>query len=143
MMIGFLAGRELSQDCFYNAVRHDVDENDKVVQVRNGEPYLGLHMNACGDFTLMARDRWMEIRGYPEVPFNTYTDGTVLWLAHQAGMRQIVLDAPIYHVNHGGQDRDSRPSLDLSTFPLPPNQHNDWGFLDVEFRETLIEARNV
>jgi hypothetical protein len=104
---------------------------------------MGLHMNACGDFTLMAQSRWLEIRGYPEVPFNTYIDGTVLYLAHQIGMRQIILQEPIYHVNHGGGERDSRPSLDLTTFPLPPNGHDDWGFPDTEFRETRIEARNV
>lgn len=142
-MISFLSKTILDNDCFYAAVRHDIDDYGEVVQVRDGEPYLGLHMDACGDFTLMARERWMEIRGYPEVPFNTYTDGTVLWLAHQIGMKQIVLDAPIYHINHGGVERDSRLSLDLLTFPLPRNVHDDWGFRDVKFRETLIGERNV
>jgi hypothetical protein len=137
-MISFLAKNQLDENCFYGAIRHNIDDSEKVVQVCDGEPYLGLHMNSCGDFTMMAKSRWEQIHGYPEVPFNTYVDGTVLWLASQAGMKQIVLTEPIYHMNHGTVERDSRPVLDLSRFPLPANQHEDWGFRDVVFKESRI-----
>jgi hypothetical protein len=137
-MISFLAKSPLDENYFYGAIRHDIDDNGKVVQIRDGEPYLGMHMNACGDFTMMSKNRWEQLRGYPEVPFNTYVDGTVLWLASQAGMKQIVLTEPIYHMNHGVIERDSRPSLDLSRFPLPANQHEDWGFRDAKLEETNV-----
>jgi hypothetical protein len=133
--ISFLALtiQTLNRDCFYSAIRHDINEDGKVINVRDGEPYMGLHMNACGDFTLMAKSRWEEIRGYPEVPFNTYIDGTVLWLAHQAGMKQVVLKEPIYHMNH---EETTQAVLDLSKFPLPMNSNENWGFRGVNFRET-------
>ena len=137
-MISFLAKESLDESCFYGAIRHDIDNSGKVVEIRGREPYLGMHMNACGDFTLMAKTRWEQLRGYPEVPFNTYMDGTVLYLASQIGMRQIVLTAPIYHMNHGVAERDSRPVLDLARFPLPMNQHEDWGFRDIKLEETKI-----
>src|SRR5665811_619502 len=101
---------------------------------------MGIHMNSCGDFTMMSRSRWLQLRGFPEVPFNACVDGTVLYLASQAGMRQIVLTAPIYHINHSS-GRDDRPALDLAKFPLPPNQHDDWGFRDIKFEENLIPGK--
>lgn len=140
-MISFLSKEPLDENCFYGAVRHDIDDSGKVVEIRGGEPYMGLHMNACGDFTMMSRDRWTQLRGYPEEPFNTYMDGTVLYLAGQSGMKQIVLRAPIYHMSHGVVERDSRPSLDLSRFPLPANQHEDWGLRDIKLEETIINVR--
>jgi hypothetical protein len=138
-MVSFLANGNLDENFFYGAIRHDIGDNGKVVQVRDGEPYLGFHMNACGDFTMMARGRWEQLRGYPEVPFNTYVDGTVLYLAGQTGMKQIVLTQPIYHMNHDGAETGSRPVLDISRFPLPMNQHEDWGFRDIKFEETSIK----
>lgn len=63
-----------------------------------------LHTNACGDFTLMARERWMDLRGYPE--FDTYSfniDSVLCYAAHHGGAREEVLNDPmrIYHIEHG------------------------------------------
>ena len=112
------------------------------MNIRDGEPFMGLHMNACGDFTLMSRLKWVKIAGYPEVPFNTYIDGTVLWLAKEAGMQQIVLKEPIYHLNHE-YGSHGRPVLDLNKFPLPGNEHVGWGFRDLQLKETRIEVLGV
>lgn len=62
-----------------------------------------LHTNACGDFTLMAREHWFTVRGYPE--FNMYSfrlDGLLCYAAHFAGARETVLKVPmrIYHIEH-------------------------------------------
>lgn len=136
-MVRCLAKFDFNPDCFYGAIRSDLDHLGWVVRTRGSdEPYMGLHMNACGDFTLMARDRWLEIGGYPEVPFNTYVDGTVLALVAQNGMHQVILKHPIYHRNHDNEE--GRPVLDLTKFPLPANQHPNWGFADLEFEESMI-----
>jgi hypothetical protein len=63
-----------------------------------------LHTNACGDFTLMARDRWFNLRGYPE--FNLFSmnlDSVLCFSAHYAGVREEVLAEPmrIHRIEHG------------------------------------------
>lgn len=62
-----------------------------------------LHLNACGDFQLMSRDDWFELRGYPE--FQSYSmniDGLFGTIAHYAGIREHALDMPccIFHLEH-------------------------------------------
>jgi hypothetical protein len=63
-----------------------------------------LHTNACGDFTLMHRDHWLDLGGYPE--WETYSmsiDGFLCYAAHSAGVEEVVLREPyrIYHIEHG------------------------------------------
>ena len=63
-----------------------------------------LHTNACGDFTLMAREHWFALRGYPE--FETYSfhlDSVLCHAAHHGGVREEVLRDPmrVYHIEHG------------------------------------------
>jgi len=62
-----------------------------------------VHQNACGDFQLMARERWFDLRGYAE--FTMYSmniDGLLEIVAHYAGLREQVLEMPlcIYHMEH-------------------------------------------
>ena len=45
-----------------------------------------LHLNACGDFTLMTRESWAALRGYPEWEiFSWQIDGVLLYQAAAAG----------------------------------------------------------
>lgn len=63
-----------------------------------------LHVNGCGDFTLMARDRWFALRGYPELEiFSMHLDALLCNVAHFAGVREHHLRDPmrIYHIEHG------------------------------------------
>ena len=62
-----------------------------------------LHTNACGDFTLAARQHWFDLRGYPE--FDLYSmniDSVFCYVAHYAGACEKVLEDPmrIYHIEH-------------------------------------------
>lgn len=62
-----------------------------------------LHQNACGDFQLMAREHWFALRGYPELEmFSMSLDGVLESLAHSAGIREHVFEAPLcaYHLEH-------------------------------------------
>lgn len=60
-----------------------------------------LHVNACGDFQLMARVDWERLRGYPEFEtFSMNVDGLFSYIAHAAGIQEHALDAPIYHLEH-------------------------------------------
>jgi hypothetical protein len=60
-----------------------------------------IHVNACGDFQLMAREHWHALRGYPEFQtFSMNLDGLMSYIATAAGIGEHVFDAPIYHLEH-------------------------------------------
>jgi hypothetical protein len=62
-----------------------------------------LHLNGCGDFQLMAREHWFELRGYPEFQtFSMNIDGLFSSMACYAGVTERVLESPchIYHIEH-------------------------------------------
>ncbi len=64
---------------------------------------LHLHTNGCGDFTLLARDHWFELRGYPEFDlFSMNLDSVFCYAAHHGGAREQILRDPvrIYHIEH-------------------------------------------
>ena len=61
------------------------------------------HTNGCGDFTLMARDDWFDLRGYPEFDlFSMHLDAVLCMSAHYGGIREDLLEPPkrIYHIEH-------------------------------------------
>ncbi|HEY2846047.1 MAG TPA: FkbM family methyltransferase [Bryobacteraceae bacterium] len=63
-----------------------------------------LHTNGCGDFTLIARERWADLRAYPEMDvFSMNIDSVFCLAAHYGGAREEVLADPmrIYHIEHG------------------------------------------
>jgi len=62
-----------------------------------------LHYNACGDFTLMAKDDWIRLRGYPELEmYSLHIDSVFLMAAAYSGLREEILHSPreIYHIEH-------------------------------------------
>jgi hypothetical protein len=63
-----------------------------------------LHTNGCGDFTLLAREHWFNLRGYPEFDaFSMNIDSVFCFAAHYGGAREEMLSEPmrIYHIEHG------------------------------------------
>jgi len=124
-MVKRLSMNDFDENCFYRANRHDVLDC-KVIRVcmQGDEP---LHYNASGDFTMMARDKWEELRGYPEVSFNKHVDSHLLLIAHNHGMKQVVFPDPIFHQEH---DRSGVvcDGPDWKGKALP--QNGDWGLLD-------------
>ncbi|UCG55078.1 MAG: hypothetical protein JSV32_02340, partial [Dehalococcoidia bacterium] len=62
-----------------------------------------LHTNACGDFTLMAREHWLALRGNAEFEtYSLYLDGLTCAVAHYGGAKELILPEPmrIYHIEH-------------------------------------------
>lgn len=67
-----------------------------------GKPVY-LHTNACGDFTLLAREHWFDVRGYAEMnEFSSHLDSLLCYAAHHAGVQEELLPEPmrIYHIQH-------------------------------------------
>jgi len=62
-----------------------------------------LHTNGSGDFTLLARQHWWDLRGYAQLPiWPMHVDSILCYSAHHAGIRQKVLREPmrIFHIEH-------------------------------------------
>ena len=62
-----------------------------------------LHTNASGDFTLLSKANWFNIRGYPELAtLSMNVDGLGCQIAYFSGARERFLSKPmqIYHMEH-------------------------------------------
>lgn len=155
-MDGRLASHSFSGDEFYRANRHDWDRNGQVFQInyangtfppweniegksKTGVPYrVNMpHFNASGDFMLMSKKNWMDLRGYPENTGYLITlDGEMVHIALTAGLKQVVLPEPIYHQFH-----EHSPVKPWYTNPLgwedstprgTKNEKQDWGLGNVD-----------
>jgi hypothetical protein len=130
-----------------------------------------LHTNACGDFTMMARENWFDLRGYPEFDlFSMNLDSVFCSTAHYGGVREEVLADPmrIYHIEHGtgsgwtpeGQtalfERIAAKGLSFLdneevlvwaaqmkrlNSPMIFN-HEDWGLAGYDLKETILPGDN-
>jgi hypothetical protein len=127
-----------------------------------------LHLNGCGDFTLLHRNAWFELRGYPEFDcFSMNIDSVLCLAAHNAGFHETFLADPMrtYHIEHGtgwtpeGEKalykriRDKGiPWLEASEvfhwghrmrYWKSPFVFNldSWGMRDENLQETVIESR--
>jgi hypothetical protein len=122
-----------------------------------------VHSNACGDFTLCSRDRWMELRGYAELPlYSLHLDALFCHAAVAAGARQVLLRSPLrcYHVEHEGSWsvmnteeklrwfaekpwldttllREAQEAMHRTGKPAAINGP-DWGLRDLELREVTL-----
>jgi len=126
-----------------------------------------IHVNACGDFQLMARDDWHELRGFPEIEgFSDHIDSLLSFIADAAGIKEETLATPVYHVQPrdrgaeaAGEDELMRrrsaqrdvPRLEAGTVSIWAAQmrwlqrpmmvnHSDWGLGSVELQEHTIPA---
>ena len=126
-----------------------------------------IHTNACGDFTLLAREHWFDLRGYPEFDlFSMNLDSIFCIAAHHGGAREEVFPDPmrIYHIEHAtgsgwtpeGQAKlferirarglsfvDNEEILvwasQMNRFNSPMIfNHENWGLADCELNETII-----
>jgi len=126
-----------------------------------------LHTNGCGDFTLMSREDWFDLRGYPQFDlFAMHIDSVLCHAAHYGGIQETVVQDPIriYHIEHAagsgwtpeGQaklyerlDAEEIPYLDSLEVvrwgeqmrrlccPMVFN-HDNWGLADYALEESTI-----
>jgi hypothetical protein len=64
----------------------------------------GLHTNACGDFTLLSKEDWFKLHGYPEWPqYSWHIDSVLVYQCYHDGIRMNNLPTThaIYHIEHG------------------------------------------
>lgn len=62
---------------------------------------LQVHVNAAGDFLLMHRDSWHELKAYDETFYMTlHNDAELVYNAAASGLDEYLVPAPIYHQEH-------------------------------------------
>jgi len=127
--------------------------------------FLHLATDACGDFTLLHRNAWNNIQGYPELDlYSIHIDTLGIAAAYASGYQQVLLpsEACCYHIHHedGWTSLDpiqklkftaKKPGLGLDVVIQascsmikhqtahhlnPPN----WGFSDETFNEITING---
>ncbi len=126
-LVQFLARRELRTDRVYRLNRVDVPAKvlDAPVDDRRafldrcvGSDFLehlelerphyaggvSLHTNACGDFILVSRKSWEQVRGFPETgtPVTLDADGLALYALFASGLEQEILPSPhrVFKIRH-------------------------------------------
>ncbi len=129
-LIRFLAAGRLDPDRLYRAMRIDVAAQATDLLGRPREDFLAfcaenvavrnehlaqpqmpfrlpdLFTNACGDFQLLSRERWHDLRGYWESSDVTgfETDSMFSYSAYAVGIREDILssDRFVYKISHSG-----------------------------------------
>ena len=90
--------------CEKNILRVDPFRPEIPLPNTNGIP--GLFTGAPGDFILLARKYWHDLRGIPETDILGRVSGTILcYAAHLAGANAEALREPmrLYHIEHGAR----------------------------------------
>jgi hypothetical protein len=129
----------------------------------NRFPHFTIDFDACGDFTLMSKQDWLDIEGYVELDmYSIHIDSMALWAATALGKQQVLFPqkACVYHIYHedGWESNDAlktirflqyKPCLDHSIVLkgglqiLQSKQHwqmnkPDWGFANHQFEEYVF-----
>jgi hypothetical protein len=147
----------------------EVDWREKLGDCQREIAYMGkprfLHLYACGDFQLMAREHWIDLRGYAELDqFSMHLDSHLSYAADSLGLQEEILEAPMqcFHVEHAVgtgwtpegykelSQRIAKKGIQQITFsdlaemvaqmrqlhgPLIFNL-DDWGLAGIQFAET-------
>lgn len=134
-LIKRLAKHDLDKNYFYRVNRSDINKDGNVF-VTHYKTAPEFHFNGSGDFILMARDKWEVVKGHPEVPYSLTVDGQTVFLAAQAGLKQVILPEPMYHQDHSRTTKYFDPWDDLT--PHGKMNGDDWGFKDSTFETRYL-----
>lgn len=89
-----------------------------------------LHTYACGDFTMLARDDWFVLRGYPEFPiWPRHIDSLFCYAAHHAGIREIILREPmrVFRIqSSAGAERTSEGDAHVQSKGVSEIDDREW-----------------
>jgi glycosyltransferase involved in cell wall biosynthesis len=140
--------------CRQNLIRNN--ERDGTRNFMTGKyfpTYVGLytdstrlHFNACGDFTLMSKNDWYRLRGYPEFDmYSAHIDSIMLLMTYHDGIQQEILPDTMqtYHIEHSSSmiaEKASKLFKDLNSAGVPQvkiTQIEEWA------REMNISGRPI
>jgi hypothetical protein len=113
--MAFLARHDLRPQTLYRTVRVDLKSHtdvshltwDVLEDARNQEIVNEIkppcYTNASGDFLLLDRAAWSELRGFNEIyrVAKIHLDGNFCFKCHASGFGIVDIEAPVYHVGAG------------------------------------------
>lgn len=130
---------------------------------KNEFPFFVIDFDACGDFTLMSKQDWLDIEGYNELDmYSIHIDSMALWAACALNKKQIIFSQEkcIYHIHHenGWESEnvlntirflENKPCLDYSIvhkggLQIVKNKttwkinNKNWGYNNIDFQEYAI-----
>jgi len=119
-------GYDFDYHCCYEAPRHDIKDG-KLVQITSGP----------GDFVLMHRDKWFDLRGYLDIVSYSHIDSLLIWNAESMGIPKVELPCPIFHQEHDRSVHKGRMTIHSSDIHYFVGQKNDedWGLADIHLPE--------
>jgi glycosyltransferase involved in cell wall biosynthesis len=140
--------------CRQNLIRNNERDGTRNFMTKKYFPtYVGLytdstrlHFNACGDFTLMSRNDWYRLRGYPEFDmYSAHIDSVMLLMTFHDGIQQEILPDTMqtYHIEHSSSmiaEKASKLFKDLNSAGVPQvkiTQIEEWA------REMNISGRPI
>ena len=134
-MVQFLAAGELNSGAYYriNLIR---TKDGKVSVIHYSTPGAK-HYGAAGDFILMSKKNYHEIRGYPEINWYNATDGMTVHLAATLGLEEITLPYDVFHPEHGNNDYSKVVKFWDDYNPWAVKNDEGWGFSSKDFKEIL------
>ncbi|MFD2671976.1 hypothetical protein [Marinicrinis sediminis] len=122
--------------------------------------------NACGDFQLMSRKKWIETKGYPEFDiYPVHMDSLLQFICLKHGIQEEILNVNmnIYHIDHEGSwspaterailhkfSENQIPSLsNVEMYALVEYMfkhqsfsfnHNNWGLNELKLPEWVLKS---
>lgn len=116
--------------------------------------FFKFHCNAAGDFTLMSKENWLELKGYPEDTWiSTHVDSLMILNGGFAGKEIKIVPFPVFHQHHQRRYnfQESNPDMDkmlerlLSSYdkmvtsgrPIL-NEHENWGQESLNFEDIQL-----
>lgn len=170
-LVEFMAMADLDEGCYYRATRFDLSQSvfplvrtDRLLSMCRARvcarhhAHGPIHTNACGDFTLLSKAKWMELTGYLEYElWSPYIDSVFLYMAYGSGLHQEILPWPVYHPRHARSWVVEQPTdfpmlsdADVEGMRLGCTQNNipfirnrdGWGLEGVALEEEIIHPEH-
>lgn len=113
-------------------------------------PPRTIHDAAAGDFVLAHHNAWAQVRGYSQDLVDAHLDGYNIAMFVCHGFRQVILDEPIFHINHTQNPSREMPDVKKYKYDLavmaktrkPYTEYSEnWGFPKEHFPESLVQFR--
>ena len=106
------------------------------------------HEAASGDFMMAHSNAWQTVKGFDQIPFNSFSDSYNLHMFLCHGFKQKILPLPIYHIGHKTSN-DTRQQPDLKVYrntilqmqktKKPYKEYSDnWGYPEINFLEYKV-----
>ena len=122
---------------------------NKIIAIKTNNEIL--HENAAGDFLLMHRNLWEQVRGYDQVTVGSgILDSYIMYMLYCKGYRQQIIPYPIFHLYHdhkgvrylASYNQFRKDADEMLKTKKPYKEYSaSWGYPTESFNEVLISSK--